>query len=393
MRSTDGVVAALCTVVAAFASSGCTFITSCPDTPTGMPSGGSGNTAGNGSSGSSNTPGGGNSVLTGGFLEGEWVNVTPDFSSVVQVCTPLYDMSSKPDEDLVTAGVSNHGLWATSDGGESWRILGQGDGSDEIVHSTTTIVYDPDHKKVFWVSGIYGDGLFRTDDDGDTFKHLGDSRHDDYVTVDFSDKNRRTIILSGHENQLLRKSTDGGDTWSDITSALPPKLKTCSFPLIIGANQYLLGCGGGGSGSSAILRSVDGGQSWEQIYDNGGSAQPLLTTDGTIYWPEEDGSGLAVSDDGGDSFSHVVSGVVRAVRPVELPGGRIASLANDAVVVSGDGGKTWKRASAALPYKPTGFTYSPYQKAFFIWYFVCGSAPMAAPTDAIERFDYDYETQ
>jgi len=380
MRSSVGVVAALCAGVAALASSGCTFITSCPDLP---PAAGGAAGAGNGSSGS-----------TGAYLDGTWTNVTPDFSEIMQTCGPMTGVWSKPERDLVIAGVSNHGLWATSDGGAHWRVLGQGAGSDEVVHGTTSLIFDPDDPRRYWAVGIYGKGLYRTDDDGDTFKHLGDTFHDDFVSIDFSDSKRRTMLVSGHEMQKLHKSTDAGNTWSDITSSIPKDVKYCGYPLIVAPNVYLLGCGGrGGEGKPAILRSEDAGESWAQIFDNGGAAEPLIASDGAIYWAEEDERGLAVSRDGGETFSEVVAGTLLTVPPIELPDKRIASIAYDSVMVSDDGGKTWKRASARFPYKPIGFSYSPYQKAFFIWYFTCSATPMASPTDAIQRFDFDYETQ
>jgi photosystem II stability/assembly factor-like uncharacterized protein len=382
MRSSIGVLAALCAGLTALASSGCTFITSCPDIP--PAAGGAG-----GSDGS-----GGSSAVSGAYLAGSWTNVTPDFSDIVQTCGPMTGIWSKPEQDLVIAGVSNHGLWATSDGGSNWRVLGQGNGSDPVVHGTTSLIFDPVDPQVYWAVGIYGNGLYRTDDDGDTFEHLGDTFHDDYVSIDFTDRQRRTLLISGHETQLLRKSTDGGNTWSNITNTIPKTVKYCGYPLIIAPKVYLLGCGGrGGEGTPAILRSEDAGESWTQIFSNGGAAEPLIASDGAIYWPEENEGGLAVSRDDGESFGEVVAGTLLSVPPIELPDKRIASIAYDSVVVSDDGGKTWKRASARFPFKPIGFSYSPYQKAFFIWYFTCSATPVASPTDAIQRFDFDYETQ
>ncbi|HYQ44922.1 MAG TPA: hypothetical protein VER11_23210 [Polyangiaceae bacterium] len=382
MRSSIRLIAALCVGVPAALSSGCTFVTSCPDIPTG---GG----AFGGAPGSPNNSGG-----APDDVDGTWSNVTPDFSEIMQTCGPMTGIWSKPDEDSVIAGVSNHGLWATSDGGAHWKVLGQGAGSDPMVHGTTALAFDPDVPDRYWVSGIYGNGLFRTDDNGDTFKHLGDTYHDDFVSVDFSDKRRRTFLLSGHEMQLLRKSTDGGDTWSDLTSTIPSNVKYCGYPLIIEPNVYLLGCGGrGGKGTPAILRSEDAGQTWTQIFENGGAAEPLIASDGAIYWAEEDNTGLAVSRDNGESFSQVVAGTVMSVKPVELPDKRIATLGGDAIIVSSDLGKTWKKATPPYPFRPSGFTYSPYQKAFFLWYFTCAATPQASPTDAVQRFDFDYETQ
>jgi photosystem II stability/assembly factor-like uncharacterized protein len=373
--------------------SGCTFYTACPTGGTAS-TGASGGSANGGGAGSGPSP-----ILTDPAPAGDWKNVTPDLTMIMETCGPLFSLTSKPSEDLVIAGVTNNGLWATSDGGTSWRVLGQGTDSEPVIQGTNAIIFDPSpaNSDVFWPVGIRGRAVFRTDDDGVTFKHLGDSMSADYLSVDFSDSQRKTLLTSGHEMQQLSRSEDGGDTWTDITAAIPSGLKVCSYPYILDSMNYLLGCGGGSDqGQSAILRSSDAGTSWTTVFDKSGATAPLLTSDGTIYWAQELGGGLARSDDQGQTFTSLVpANTLLTVSPIELPDKRIASMTSQNIVVSDDQGKTWKLSSANMPYVPSGFTYSEYQRAFFIWYFKCSAtgAPMPGPTDGIMRFDFDYETQ
>jgi photosystem II stability/assembly factor-like uncharacterized protein len=395
--------------VATWLLGACTFYTAppngntvngtCAPTGTGGTSGigGSGTGGTSGSGGSMAGSAGGSIVMDAPIPDGDWYPVTPSFFSGIQdQCGPMSYLSSKPDEDMIIAGLNTPPvLWASPDGGQTWNQLGTSKDSDPIDHGVTSIVYDPAHSDVFWETGSYGshNGVYKSTDDGTTLKHLGDPYHDDFISVDLSDPDRNTLLVTKHEAQSLLKSTDGGDTWVDIAGNIPANMATCTYTMIVDTQTYLLGCGGRpGGGTLGILRSTDAGDSWDMVYGHAGASGPLLASDGTIYWAGESGGGLASSSDNGVTFIQVTAGTLLNVTPVELPDGRIASLTSDTVVISSDQGVTWKTASTKLPYTPNGFIYSSYQKAFFIWYFLCGDPTMQAPPDAIERFDFDYES-
>ncbi|MGO9838168.1 MAG: hypothetical protein ACLP1X_28635 [Polyangiaceae bacterium] len=86
--------------------------------------------------------------------------------------------------------------------------------------------------------------------------------------------------------------------------------------------------------------------------------------------------------------------MITAVTPIELPDGRIATLGPTYVMVSANHGATWSPATAALPYSDAvGIVYSAQEKAFYTWHFTCGfNGPVPVPSDAIMKFDFDYQT-
>jgi photosystem II stability/assembly factor-like uncharacterized protein len=324
--------------------------------------------------------------------DGPWFNATGNLADMPSECgnTPL--VSAQPDEDELVAGVALHGLWSSTDGGESWQAMGTGAGSDAITNRPSSIVYDPSNANVWWESGIYnGGGVYRTDDDGVTFRRLGDIGHDDLVSIDFTDPSRQTLLAGGHEqSQTLHRSTDGGASWTNVGMRLPSGSAFSSYPLVLDARTFLVGCSGWGDGMSGIFRSEDGGESWTRVSELPANNAPLVATDGAIYWPLVWGGGMLRSIDRGASWEQIVGGgTVTGVAPIELPDGRIATLSTSAVVVSDDGGVSWDPVTSMLPYGDSvGVVYSAHRRAFYIWHFSCGDRVLP---DAIMRHDFDWE--
>jgi photosystem II stability/assembly factor-like uncharacterized protein len=158
----------------------------------------------------------------------------------------------------------------------------------------------------------------------------------------------------------------------------------------------LLGCGTYSGGTPGIFRSTDRGRNWERVSNLGGGSAPLLTKDGTMYWASEGTVGLTKSTDQGETWSDplgadVVATLGAHVMPVELPNGHIAALSKQSVIVSDDGGETWKAASVKLPYDPAALFYSDVHRAFYIVRTTCGVGTDAVPANGVMRFDYDYE--
>jgi BNR/Asp-box repeat len=315
-----------------------------------------------------------------------WVNVTGNLANMASECGNLTLLSAVPGSNTVIAGIALDGLWANS-AGTTWAHLGSGAGSDTITNRPFWIVYDPVHAGVFWEAGIYnGGGVYQTIDNGVTFQRLGSISHNDYVSVDFSDPNRQTLLAGGHEqSQTVYRSTDGGKTWTNIGVNIPADTKFSTSPVIIDAQTYVVNLSGYAGSVAGILRTTNGGASWQQVSTlEPGGAPPLVTSNGTIYWSYW--NSLLKSTDSGSTWSQVGSNL-QPVRPVELPDGRLLSLGATSLVISADAGSTWTPIGDALPFTPAGVIYSPGRKAVFVWRWDCGGVVLP---DAIMRLDVDF---
>jgi photosystem II stability/assembly factor-like uncharacterized protein len=405
VRNARTIVSALF-LLGALAASNCTFYTGTPN--------GTGNAApmSNTTSGAANSSGGTGAAASGGSdtaMGGEagveigadggvvrkWVNATGSLGGRISQSGDVWYLSAKPDEDMLIAGLSGFGLWASTDGGETWHALGASSDSDVITQIETEVVYDPAHSNVFWEAGIYGvnGALYRTDDDGVTIKQVGSVTHINTVSVDFTDSKRMTLLAGPHESsQKLYLSTDAGMNWDTIGQNLPDGSGFSSYPLVLDAQTFLVGC------TNSIARSDDGGATWTKVSSFGGAGVPVTTPDGSIFWGSDPDVGLLHSADQGLTWDRVVgAGILQTSVTLALPDGRLASLTapsnvapNTYVAVSADGGVSWKVASPPLPIAPLGLVYSAQRKAFYIW---MTSTEPQIPADSIVRFDWDYQTE
>lgn len=351
-------------------------------------------------------------AVTGGgaVLSGNWVDVTANLASLWTDCGALSALAAKPDEDMLVAGVSRQGVYASTDGGNSWYALGTGSGSTPISGSPESLVFDLQNSGTFWVTSIHGDrGVYKTTNKGLNFSALpgtGGTAGYDTLGVDWNDPARKTLVLGGHETgQLVQRSVDGGLSWTNVGATLSTGLASSNV-VMLNANTFLVGASN--NSDSTISRTTDGGQTWQIVSpapQGGGIRAPLHASNGSIYWLLYDG--LMRSDNQGQTWTQVTpSGVLKnnaafdGIPPIELPDGRIAALsADNKIVVSSDRGSHWNAATTALPYSSlfnVRLTYSVQRKAFFVSNggagggVSCSGGPL--PKQAVMRYDFDATT-
>ena len=155
---------------------------------------------------------------------------------------------------------------------------------------------------------------------------------------------------------------------------------------IVDAQTYVVGV------TSGIIRTTDGGDTWEVVSRIGGHMDALLASDGAIYWNSEGGQGIVKSTDEGQTWERIVGGgVVSSARPpLELPDGRLAALRGQGVAISSDGGLSWQPFGQEAPITIKGFVYSAERKAFYVTTDGCDT-PIGA--DSILKLDFDYEAE
>lgn len=296
----------------------------------------------------------------------DWEDITTSLVGIESTCGNVSFLAADPASDDVLVNIARFGLFTLADDATGWFPIGA-DG-DRIDHRTQWIEFDPEVPPRYWVSGAYGDGVFRTDDGGATFARLPGIDHVDRVAVDMTDPERRTLLAGSHEDRALWKSTDGGQTWTDISPSLPLGSGFSSVPVVLAPDVYLLGTYR--SDGAGIFRSEDGGQSWTRIFDDEVIGAPVVTED-FMAWNRGSG-GLVVSTDGGVSFDAPGPSPGRpSPTLVRGPGGTLVTTFEQGVVVTPDLGRTWAVVGQPLPFEADGVAYSAARDELYVWRHSC----------------------
>lgn len=354
--------------------------------------------AGMGTGGASSASGGTSSMSSGGgepITTGPWTAETENLAGLSSSCGTLLHVSSRPDRDMLIAGVVDNGLWANADGATSWTQLGGA--PQPVANGVSSILYDPTKPDTFWESGTYGPCAYVTTDNGSTFSALGDATHCDSISVDFTDPARQTVLAGGHERHIVWRSTDGGQTWNDVGPNIPAAAGYTGFVLTLGSKVHLAATWNSATGG--VFRSVDGGSTWSQVFTGPIDSRPLLASDSAIYWVlhnTEGTAGLIKSTDQGATWAKVAGsdGIISTEAGIaELPDGRFVTVGNTNLIISADHGATWNPVGPALPFSPWGVTYSKFRKKLFIWHFTCTNGSQPVAPDALQSIPFDSASQ
>ena len=245
-------------------------------------------------------------------------------------------------------GAASGGVWKTIDGGLNWSPIFD----NQEVHSIGAISVAPSDPMTIYVgtgeSSIrsnvsIGNGVYKSEDGGETWKHLGLENTGRISRIIIHPKNRDLIYVGslGHAYSPQKErgvfmSEDGGDSWKhvlfiDSNTGISDMVMDPDNSRILFAGAWQLDLktwrrisGGPGGG---IFKSVDGGINWTKLKGNGlpkkdvgkialamTPADPdrlyalIETGDGVPYNGKETESGeLWRSDDNGKTFKLVNS--------------------------------------------------------------------------------------
>jgi len=133
------------------------------------------------------------------------------------------------EPDVIYAGTQD-GPYRTTDGGERWERLGFPD-RNTVVWS---LAIHPTRPNVMY-AGVAPVGIYRSEDGGDTWKKLPGARSPGHCEMGFqtrvtrlaADPGRPDDVYAALEVSRVIKSTDGGETWSDLS---PPLIALAEAP-------------------------------------------------------------------------------------------------------------------------------------------------------------------
>ena len=183
-------------------------------------------------------------------------------------------------------GVASGGVWKTINSGTTWTPVFENEGS----YSIGWVTLDPNDPTVVWVgtgesnsqrSVGYGDGIYRSDDAGKSWKNLGlkKSEHIGRIAIDPRDSKVVYVAAEGPlwgpgGDRGLYKSTDAGKTWkaaltiSENTGVVDVTLDPSNPDIVYAAayqrRRHVFTLIDGGP-ESAIYKSTDAGTTWNKL--------------------------------------------------------------------------------------------------------------------------------
>jgi len=267
-----------------------------------------------------------------------------------------------------SAGVGN-GVYRTLDGGKTWTHLGL-EKSERIAR----LALDPRNPDTAYAASLgpaWGDGaergVFKTTDGGKSWQKVlyidqktgaadlaMDPQNPDKLFAAMWEYRRWPwFFKSGGPGSGLYCTVDGGKNWKKLNQGdFPVKGELGRVGLSIAGNDPRVVYALVEAGTSALLRSADGGETWKVVNDRPGIAvRPFYYGDIRVD-PENENRlynlqiGLSVSEDGGKTFASVSNPA--KVHPdhhalwIHPENGRLMIDGNDGgVYLSRDRGLTW----------------------------------------------------
>ena len=239
------------------------------------------------------------------------------------------------EEDSRNSISAGGGIYKSTDGGESWELMGLDD-----AQVFGRIVVHPENPDVVWAAAlghVWGAneerGLYRTKDGGETWERvefISDragfvdvALHPDDPDVLFAASWERVrgpyFLESGGPGSALWKSTDGGDSWTEVVGGGFPTANKGRIGIAFSASNpdvmYTMVEAEkeeDGSGGSGLYRSDDGGGTW--VKKNDINTRPFYYSQvrvdphdpDRVYWSS---TPVQFSDDGGETVGQTTLGI------------------------------------------------------------------------------------
>ncbi|MBT5714948.1 DUF1573 domain-containing protein, partial [Candidatus Poribacteria bacterium] len=240
--------------------------------------------------------------------------------------------------ELVAGGVHR-----SDDAGATWTLMDNGyvlDAGSVTGTATALTSIDWGDGTISLFAGIHQHGVYRSDDGGALWEPK-------VAGLPLSTKGNRvglaalgTTLFYTNSTSIYR-STDGGSTWAPVTGTLPVNASA-------GRRLHSVHVHGGSVFASintdGIYRSGDSGDTWTRknsgIFDGGPTQESLATVDADVF--VAGGAGIYRSTDNGESWTTSHEGIHHAViHDLLWHGGALYAATEAGVAYSADDGVTW----------------------------------------------------
>lgn len=212
----------------------------------------------------------------------KWRGVGPAFTS-----GRIADFAVHPNNrSHYYVATASGGVWKTTNAGTTYQSIFDGEGS----YSIGCVTLAPTNPNVVWVgtgennnqrSVGYGDGIYKSEDGGASFKHMGlkNSEHIGKIIVHPENEDIVYVAAIGPlwsegGDRGVYKTTDGGENWEAILTVdehtgvtdmvMDPRNPDVIYAATFQRRRRVFTYLGGGPGS-AIHKTKDGGENWKKV--------------------------------------------------------------------------------------------------------------------------------
>ncbi len=182
--------------------------------------------------------------------------------------------------------VASGGVWKTVNGGTTWKPVFEKEGA----YSVGCVAIDPKNPFAVWVgtgeansqrSVSYGDGIYKSEDGGATWKNMGLRHSEHLAAIVFDRRDSRTMYVAAQGplwapkgERGLYKTTDGGLTWKAVLTVsentgvtdvvMDPRDSDVLYAASYQRRRHRWTMINGGP-ESAIYKTTDGGATWNKL--------------------------------------------------------------------------------------------------------------------------------
>ncbi len=244
-----------------------------------------------------------------------------------------------PSQQSWYVGSASGGIWKTEDAGKSWRDL-----TSSLPNlSTTTLAMPASNANVIYAGTgegygsfafVYGQGIWKSEDKGESWRQLdGTANHPNFTNV------LRLIVHPDNEDVLIAATSTG----------------------LRSENAE----------SAFIMRSSNGGLSWEAVYNSSSRIEQVIASpdDFQMQYATVHGKGLLKSTDGGSTWTEIfdpfappffepnlyIGRLELAIAPSEPHRLYVAvdgGLTESTLYMSDDAGETWEVVDSIVGVDP-----------------------------------------
>lgn len=259
----------------------------------------------------------------------EWRNIGPFRGGRSASVTGV---RGKPN--LYYFGSTGGGVWKTLNGGQTWQNISDGFfggsiGAVEVAPSDNNVIYVGGGEQTMRGNVSYGYGMWKSTDAGESWEKSGLEKANHIPRIRVHPDNPDIVyaavlgdLFKDTKDRGIYKSTDGGKTWKQtlfvnesagaVDLIIDPNNARILYASTwrVRRNPYEMSSGGEGS---ALWKSKDGGETWQNISANKGLPKGIWGISGIAVSPvnsnrlwaiiENEDGGVFRSDDGGKTWN------------------------------------------------------------------------------------------